>query len=49
MKLVICILVITVCLAKVEKKTFWGEKEYEILEPAAGNYSSLTWIVYGDE
>lgn len=49
MQLLLGLLVITLGCAKVVKKTYWGEKEYEILEPSAGNYSALTWIVYGDE
>lgn len=37
------------CLAKTEKWTYWGEKEYSILEPTAGDFSYLGWIVYADE
>ena len=42
-------LLITCVIANTETQTFWGEKEYTILEPTEGDFSYLGIIVYAEK
>ncbi len=42
-------MLLALVLAKTETQTFWGEKEYTVLEPSNHDFSYLGIIVYAQE
>ena len=42
-------MMLALAMAKTETQTFWGEKEYTILEPTNHDFSYLGIIVYAQE